>query len=229
MVLILFPTRKLGFRIARSLSDAGYGTYLFVQSEADMTHFSRLRGLSEENVITKQVSAPLPDFWDNIDLSLRETITQARVIIYFIGSDFAKLKVTGQDKEWGINPTNSAQIRLSFVEFVLSKLAAKGKSLWFNLGTGRHEKSEAGEIFCYTRYGLTGLGKAFEITPSLRNFEVISICLTYLCNRANGSAPAHCPNCVTEELNVGDQPLTRESDLVPFLLRRIGKLFDEVH
>ena len=229
MILILFPTRKLGFQLGRSLSDAGYRTCLFMQAEEDMKHFSRLRGLSEENVITMQVSAPLPGFWDNMDVSLKETIKQARVIIYFLGSDFAKLKVTGHGEEWGIDPTNSTQIRLSFAEFVLGKLAAKGKSLWFNLGTGRHETSETGELFCYTRYGLTGLGKAFELTPGLRNFEVISICLTYLRNRGIGSATAHCPNCITEELNVGDQPLARESDVVPFLLRRIGKLLEEVH
>jgi thioredoxin reductase (NADPH) len=228
MILILFPARKLGFQLGRSLSDAGYRTCLFVQSEEDMKHFSRLRGLSEENVITMQVSAPLPGFLDNMDLSLKETIKKARVIIYFIGSDFAKLKVTGHEGEWGVNPTNSTQIRLSFAEFVPSELAAKGKSLWFNLGTGRQETSEAAEIFCYTRYGLKGLGKALELTPGLRNFEVIGICLTYLRHRGNGRVPAHCPNCVTEELNVGDQPLTRESDVVPFLLRRIGNLLGGV-
>ena len=99
MILVLFPTRKLGFQLGRSLSDAGYRTCLFVQSEEDLKHFGRLRGLSKENVITMQVSAPLPGFWDNIAVSLREAIKQARVIIYFIGSDFARLKVTGHGEE----------------------------------------------------------------------------------------------------------------------------------
>ncbi len=224
MVLLLFPTRQLGRRLASSLSDAGYKTCLFVQSEEDIRLFSRLPGLSKETLIAMGGSASLPAFWDNLDVPQREIIGQARAIIYFIGSDFTRLRVSGNGEQWGINPANAAQSRLSFSEFLLSKLAAREKCLWFNLGLGRHETNEDGEIFCNTRYGLTGLGKVFELTPGLRNFEVINICLTYLRNGGKGGAPAHCPNCVTEQLDVGDHLLTRKSDVVPFILRRIGQL-----
>jgi len=110
---------------------------------------------------------------------------------------------------------------------MLNKIAAKEKALWFNLAVGRHERNAAGELFCNTKYGLTGIGKAFELMPKLRNFEVISICLTYLRKNRNLSAPAHCPHCVTEDLASAGHPLTSADDLPQFLLHRLKGLLEK--
>jgi thioredoxin reductase (NADPH) len=227
MVLVLFPPRRLGTRLAHNFSDAGCKTYLFLLPDEDARYFSQLRVLKRENLITVKVTTPLAHFWNNLDPSFRDVIRRSRVVINFIGSDFSTLKVTGRGEEWNINGTDSAQIRFSFVELMLGNFTSKEKSLWFNLGMGRHKRNAAGELFCNTKYGLTGLRKVFELTPKLSNFEVISICLRYLSKDSNRNAPAHCTHCVTEELAACGQPLTSEGDIPQFLLRRIEGLWEK--
>lgn len=210
MVLIFFPPRRLGAELVRSFTEAGYRTFLFVLPGEKAGH-------STKNLLTVKVTMPLARFWNNLDPALKEMIGRSRAVVNFIGGDFSALKVSGQGEEWNIDGTASAQIRFSFLELVLGNFSPKGKALWFNLAIGRHKRNEAGGLFCNTKYGLTGLEKAFELTPKLHNFEVINICLTYFTSM-------HCEHCVTEELAASGQPLTGEADIPRFLLQRVEAL-----
>ncbi len=209
MVLIFFPPRRLGAKLVQSFTDAGYRTFLFVLPGEEARH--------SKNLVTVNVTMPLAHFWNDLDPSLKEIVGRSRAVVNFIGSDFSALKVRGQGEEWNIDETNSAQLRFSFLELVLGNFTSKGKALWFNLAMGRHKRNAAGELFCNTKYGLTGLEKVFELTPKLRNFEVINICLTYFTS-------THCEHCVTEELAASGQTLTGEGDIPRFLLQRIEAL-----
>jgi len=226
MVLIFFPPQRLGAILASCFSDAGYKTLLFLLSDEDARFFSQLRVVHGENLSTVKVTTPLTRFWDNLHPALRNEITKTRAVINFIGSDFSTLKVAGRNEEWSISGTAPAQKRFSFVELMLGNFLSKEKSLWFNLGVGRHERTADGELFCNTKYGLTGLGKAFELTPKLSNFQVISICLTYLREEGSPNSPMHCTHCITEDLVAGGQPLDKEEDIPQFLLGRIEEALE---
>jgi thioredoxin reductase len=215
MVLILFPPRRLGAQLVQSFTDAGYRTFLFVLPGEE--HSSQPPALHRKNLVTVNVTMPLARFWNDLDPALKEMIGRSPAVVNFIGGDFSALKVSGQGEEWNIDGTASAQIRFSFMELVLGNFSSKGKALWFNLAMGRHKRNADGELFCNTKYGLTGLGKVFELTPKLRNFEVVNICLTYFTS-------THCTHCVTEELAASGQPLTGEEDIPRFLLQRIEAL-----
>jgi hypothetical protein len=205
---------------------AGFKIHLFVLSKRDAEHFSQLSMPNRENLLIVKVSTPLAGFLEGLDPAVREAIYHARAVINFVGSDFSRMKVTARGEEWSIDTADPAQSRFSFTELILGNFLTKGKVLWFNLGLGRHERTPTGEIFCNTKYGLTGLGKAFELTPKLSNIEVISICLTYLHKGKSRSSTAHCAHCVTEELSAKGQPLTSQAEIPNFLLSRIGQLWE---
>ncbi len=215
MVLILFPPQRLAAGLARTFTDAGYRTFLFVLPGEEASPPPALR---LNNLLTVNVTLPLARFWSDLDPALKEMIGRCRAVVNFIGGDFSELKVRGQGEEWVLDGTDSAQIRSSFLELVLDNFSSKGKALWFNLGTGRHMRNAAGDLFCNTKYGLTGLEKVFELTPKLRNFEVVNICLTYF------STPLHCQHCVTEELAASGQPLNTEEDVPRYMLQRVEAL-----
>lgn len=224
-IVFLFPPRQLGQDIARRFSDFGYRVFLFLLSDEDENYFSHLQVANRQNVIPIRVTTPLARFWEGLDPALRSALMQARAVINSLGTDFSELKVTGRGEEWSINASDPAQIRFSFIDMVLSNSRTKEKSLWFNLGMGRHERTSSGEIFCNTRYGMIGLAKALELTPRLRHFEVICICLTYFHKNMNGAASSHCMHCVTGELAESAHPLSSERAIPEFLLNRIEELW----
>ncbi len=224
-IFVFFPPRQLGARIARKFSEMGYGIFLFLLQDEDENFFSHLRVPNRQNIIPIKVFTPLARFWEGVDPALKNAILHARAVINFIGADFSKLKVTGHGEDWNIDVSDPTQVRFSFLEIFLSNAEIKERSLWFNLGTGRHVKNSTGEIFCNTKYGMTGFAKAFELTPRLRNLEIISVCLTYLSRDRTGSGSSHCTHCITEELVDGGKRLTSEREIPDFLLNRIEELW----
>jgi hypothetical protein len=126
-------------------------------------------------------------------------IVHARAVISFVGKDYLALKVRGRGEEWRIDATDPVQLRISFMEMVLNKSEAASRSLWVNLSSGQHGKDPTGEVFCNTKYSLSGFPRAPQLMPRLSRFEVLNLCLTYFRKTPSGGGPIHCRHCVTQE------------------------------
>ncbi|MGQ9629071.1 MAG: hypothetical protein ACUVXI_01995 [bacterium] len=223
VLLMLFPPRRLGKKILRRFLKGEYKVFLFTLSEEDREYFSNFKKGGEESPSVIRVETPLQTFWGKIP-PLKDTILRPRVTIHFMGKDFLEIKIGGRDEEWEINPSDTAQIKFAFIETILQNFCREDKSVWINLASGVHARSETGQIFCNTRYGLTGFTKVMELTPHLANIEVINVCLTYFGKASEGVEMVHCSHCVTEKLIEQGLSLGEKEDISELLVRRIEAL-----
>ncbi len=224
-LLLLFPPRRLGSRILAAFSPAGYRTLLSLLSDPDQDFFSRLSAPDPGSVRCLLLTAPVAQFWEQLDSSVTKAIVRARAVISFVGRDYLALKVRGRGEEWSMDASAPAHLRIAFMELLLAKSEAAARSLWVNLGSGQHGQGPAGEVFCNTKYGLTGFASALRLTPRLSNFEVVNLCLTYFRQSPSGGGPRHCQHCVTQEALEKGEPLAGERDLPRYLLCRIEALW----
>jgi NAD(P)-dependent dehydrogenase (short-subunit alcohol dehydrogenase family) len=221
LLLLLFPPARLGSRILAAFSRAGYRVIVFLLAEEDRSFCSR------GTVQCLTLTAPLEAFWEGLDDSLVEATVHARAVISFVGKDYLALKVRGRGEEWSINATDPAQLRISFMEMVLGKSEASARSLWVNLSSGQHRRGPSGEVFCNTKYSLTGFSRALQLTPRLSRFEVVNLCLTYFRKGPSGSGPIHCQHCITQEALEHGENLAGVRKLPQYLLRRVEALWEQ--
>lgn len=223
-LLMLFPSQNLGDKILVKFLGEEFKVTLFTFSKKDRGHFLAFKKNGGEEISVINLEIPIQSFWEKMTSNLKENILSSSVVIYFMERDFQKVRIHGDGEEWRINPGDMAQVKFAFVERILNNLLKREKVIWINLAFGSHLQSKNGQIYCNTRYGVTGFTKIMELTPHLQNIETVNICLTYFRESGNLAKRPHCSHCITEKVVDKKILLNRRVDVAQFLLEKVDSI-----
>ena len=197
-LIILFPQRTLGTRIIQNLPTP-YELVVFVLSAGEQHYFEHLKVAGKLDMEIVHAQGAITDFWNKYSSAFDKFLKQTRGVINFVGRDWLKMRIEQNGVDWKIAHSNPENKKLALAENILHALVKREQVVWINLAYGTHRPSADGQIFCNTRYGLTGFLKAIELTPELKNVEIINICMSYFGSRNNKTQRIHCRHCVSAQ------------------------------
>lgn len=197
-LIILFPPRTLGMRIIQNLPSP-YELVVFVLSAGEQHYFEHLTVERTLDMEIVHAQGAITDFWNKYSSAFHEYLFQTRGVINFMGRDWLTMRIEQKGVDWKIDHSNPENKKLALAENILHALIKREQVVWINLAYGTHRPSADGQIFCNTRYGLTGFLKAVELTPGLENIEIINICINYFGSRNNKTQRIHCRHCVSAQ------------------------------
>jgi NADP-dependent 3-hydroxy acid dehydrogenase YdfG len=214
---ILVQYLKAGARVLGLVKGGGRPGSLPVFCEADSSRFRVI-----------EFDGRARQFWDGLKASIREEISSASIIYNFIGTLFLKMKVRGELQDWRLDLDPESRNRIELVDTILSNLEPEHRCLWFNLVYGRGGQIDGKEVFCNTRYGVTGFSMAMEANPALSGIKVINICLTYMKEHLEEFAVSHCTHCVSEKFSGEIDDIKDKNAIARFLVDKSSKLLEEI-
>ncbi len=227
-LFMLFPWKILGEKIITFFTERDYSVIVLVLSADDKEFFedSARATLPPEKMERKlsvlEILSPAQFSWKDLPAFLSENTAGPKTVVHFLGRDFLEMKTKGNGEEWDINREEKVQVKFAFIERFLQDLMYDGNLLWVNLAYGSHKRSPDGQIWCNTRYGLTGFTRVLELTPHLSAFETLNICLSYFTRTRSPEEITHCDNCITKEhVDKGSPPIIGEDDIAAFLIHKI--------
>ncbi len=217
-VLFLFPRTQLAKKLLSRYLANGFQIILFILPKKT-EHFSLENDItsSKSLEIIEIKNQPQPN-WEYFSPDQRKRIQNSGLIINFVGNDLLRMKVKDKDEEWNIDTKSPIQIRMAFIDNLLQNLAADRRYIWINLAIGMMGRAHDKDIFCNTRYGLTGLKTIIQMNPSLSDIEIINICLTSFRHKPGDTAMGHCSNCLTDRFDAEIEHISNDDDFADFLL-----------
>ncbi|NOZ62538.1 MAG: hypothetical protein GXO74_12770 [Calditrichaeota bacterium] len=219
-VLFLFPRTKFAKKLLSLYLANGFQVILFNLTE------KKKQFLPEDDIapaeslkIIKVGDQPLSN-WKNFSQPLMNQIQNSRLIINFVGKDLLRVKIKNKDEDWNIDTKNPIQVRMAFIDSLLKNLASDRRYVWINLAIGMMGRAHDKNIFCNTRYGLTGLKTVIQMNPSLSDIEIINICLTSFRNKSGKATMEHCANCLTDKFEEEIDHISDDDDFADLLLEK---------
>lgn len=219
--------RRLAREVIERFSEHRLGDYsfiIFTLKKQDRDYFTRIGGETGLNITISEVGIPVNSFYDGLSGELKERIKSPVGVLHFLGKDFLSMKIEESGEEWNIHGEDESNVKFALVEKLLEGFKSETKSIWINLATGVHRRSEDGEIYCNTRYGLAGFEKIKDLTPHLKNLEIINICLNYFMRTSSSTDMEHCRHCVPERIATQRILTRREEELPKYIRNKIDEL-----
>lgn len=226
--MLIFPPRGLGEEILFKYLETGARVLVLVEGDGGLDGLSKISEDDKSRCTVIKPEGKAKPFWDSLKPTLQEKISSASIVYNFIGNLFLRIKVEGEHQDWRVNLDQASRNRLELVDLVMSNYRRNHRCLWFNVVYGKGGHVEGEQVFCNTRYGVTGFSRAMEMNPALAGIKVINICLTYMHDRFHEYKVTHCNHCVSEKFRGEIDAVKKEKDIAGFLVKKSSQLLEEI-
>ncbi|MGQ9615876.1 MAG: hypothetical protein ACUVWJ_05675 [Spirochaetota bacterium] len=227
-ILLIFLPPGLGEDILVQYLKAGARVVVVGKENGRLEGLSRICEAESSRCRVIEFGGKANQFWEGLEVSIKEEISSASIIYNFIGTLFLKIKVRGELQDWRLDLNPESRNRIELVDTILSNLQPGHRCLWFNIVYGKGGHKDGKEVFCNTRYGVTGLSTAIETNPALSGIKVINICLTYMKEHPEEFAVTHCNHCVSEKFRGEIDEIKDRDATAGFLVNKSSKLLNEI-
>jgi len=128
--------------------------------------------------------------------------------------------VEEKEQNWKDNLNQASRNRFELVDIILNSFTPGKKCLWFNVVHGKGGHTPGEQVFCNTRYGVTGYTRAIQMNPALSGIKVINIFLTYMREHFTAHRVEHCNHCVSEKFRGEIDKVKKDKDIAEFLVEK---------
>ncbi len=210
-LLILFPWNSLANALIRKLKEAQINVVMIFDEE--LPQIETPDNVSLIQFEKHHVLLPGSVLADDL-------LNRIRTVLNCSGHDYIKIQITGNQEKWKLDSASGPAQRIAFVDQLLNRIPEGNEINWINVVYGRGGKSSSADVYCDSRYAVSGLHHALNMNPSFRSLKIQDLCLTYLRQRNNPGCTVHCQQCSAEKFANEEIPLQNVDDIARFLIRR---------